>query len=183
VSPDGRTVAFVVERVDMDAACYRSAIWLATADGSSPPAQFSAGAEHDDNPAWSPDGRRLAFTRSESSAGGSGDDAASRHQLLVAPVEGPGEVVTVASSKHEGFGDVAWSPDGRLLVYTQRVRAERYEPDDDGRKRRRGPVSRPSRAGQVGEIWTPDSASRSLFGRTWADVAAGQACILNRCDA
>jgi dipeptidyl aminopeptidase/acylaminoacyl peptidase len=128
LSADGRTVAFVVERVDMAAGCYRSAVWLAAVDGSSPPFQFSAGAERDSAPAWSPDGRRLAFTRSTAAPE---PGKPNRHALLVAPVDGPGEVVTVAESKDESFGDVSWSPDGRMLAYTQRVRAERYEPDDD----------------------------------------------------
>ena len=129
LAPDGRTVAFVVLRVDMDAGCYRSAIWLAAVDGSTPPVQLSAGREHDSGPAWSPDGRRLAFTRSRATPGG--DPSTERHRLLIAPVDGPGEVVTVATSTDEGFADLAWSPDGRLLAYTHRVRDERYKPEHD----------------------------------------------------
>ena len=35
VSPDGRLIAFVVARVDLDANRYRSSVWLAAADGTS----------------------------------------------------------------------------------------------------------------------------------------------------
>ena len=37
LSPDGRTVAFVVTRVDPDANEYRSQIWLTPVDGETPP--------------------------------------------------------------------------------------------------------------------------------------------------
>ncbi|HKA04156.1 MAG TPA: hypothetical protein VKD67_07495, partial [Acidimicrobiales bacterium] len=45
VSPDGSQVAFVVSRIDVDANCYRSQIWLAPADGSRPAEPFTSG-EH-----------------------------------------------------------------------------------------------------------------------------------------
>ncbi|MGH9211270.1 MAG: S9 family peptidase [Acidimicrobiales bacterium] len=163
LSPDGGTIAYVVERVDMDASCYRSAIWLAAADASTPPVQFSAGADSDGGPAWSPDGRRLAFTRSRATPGGSDDESARRHQLLVAPVDGPGEVVTVAASKEEAFNDVTWSPDGQLIAYTQRVRDQRYEPDDER--------LRPPR--RIDRIWNRlDSVGWTVDRRSHVFVAA-----------
>ena len=81
VSPDGRRVAFVVTRVDLEGNRYRSAVWLAAVDGSVPPYPLTAG-DRDGQPVWSPDGRRLAFTRGHDDGGGS---------LHVLPVEGPGE--------------------------------------------------------------------------------------------
>ena len=50
VSPDGRMIAFVVARVDVEKNRYRSAVWLAAADGSSPPYPLTAG-EHGDGAA------------------------------------------------------------------------------------------------------------------------------------
>jgi dipeptidyl aminopeptidase/acylaminoacyl peptidase len=151
VSPDGATVAYVVSRVDLEANRYRSAIWLAATDGSSAPYQFSAGEHGDVGPEWSPDGRRLAFTsrRSEDK------DGKRTGTLHVAPVSIPGEVVTLAE-RDEGFGELAWSPDGARLAFTSR---EPTEKEDDDRKRPPRKIERLfSRLDSVG--WTIDRPSR-----------------------
>ncbi len=117
VSPDGRRVAVVVTRVDLDADRYRSAVWLAAADGSTPPRPLTAGEDSDANPAWSPDGTRLAFTRS----------AAGRHRLLVMPIGEPGEPVVLAE-RAEPLGGLAWSPDGSRLAFVSREPRPAAEP-------------------------------------------------------
>ena len=56
---------------------YRSAVWLAPADGSAPPRQLTLGRKHDSAPRWSPDGRTLAFLSDRSAvlrAGGGADE-------------------------------------------------------------------------------------------------------------
>ena len=82
VSPDGRTIAFVVSTVDPGSHEARSAVWSVPADGASAPRRLTFGGSRDANPRWSPDGRWLAFTSAR------GDDPA---QLFVLPVDGPGE--------------------------------------------------------------------------------------------
>ena len=57
LSPDGRRVAYVVSRIDEEASAYRTAIWVATLDGSEEPRQFTAGERNDGSPRWSPAGR------------------------------------------------------------------------------------------------------------------------------
>ncbi len=126
VSPDGRRVAYTVTRVDLDENRYRSAIWLAAADGSTPPRQLTAGDKGDGQPAWSPDGTRLAFTRKREAEG----DSPSEQTLLVLPVDGPGEGVVLAH-REEAIEHPVWSPDGRSIAFTSRVRDERYEPKEE----------------------------------------------------
>ena len=46
-----------VTSIDREASEYRSAVWVARADGSEPPVQFTAGEKRDTMPRWSPDRR------------------------------------------------------------------------------------------------------------------------------
>ncbi|CAN5559457.1 S9 family peptidase [soil metagenome] len=114
LSPDGSRVAFVVTTVDLDENTAVRRVWLDDAPVSAGP--------HDGGPAWSPDGRFLAFT---SRRGETSGDAT----LHVLPVAGPGEVRTVCTLP-EGIGDVTWSPDGRWIAFASRTRDERYDAKD-----------------------------------------------------
>ena len=118
VSPDGTQVAFVVTRVDFETNKYRSQVWLAAADGSTPPRVLTSG-DNDSNPTWSPDGTQLAFTSRRSAKKG-------ETTLHVLPLGVPGETRTVATMK-DGVSEVAFSPDGRWLGFISRTPDARYE--------------------------------------------------------
>jgi dipeptidyl aminopeptidase/acylaminoacyl peptidase len=121
VSPDGASIAFVVSQVSYEKNKNFSRVWLAAADGSSRPRPVSGG-EHDSGAAWSPDGAELAFV---SRRGEKKGDAT----LHVLPVDG-GETRTLATMK-EAIDRVRFSPDGRWIAFTSRVRDERYEAEDE----------------------------------------------------
>ena len=123
LSPDGRTVAFVVWGVDRDANDYRSAIWLAPVDGSDPPRQFTSGKKRDASPRWSPDGSQLAFVSNRESE---------KAQLYVMPASG-GEARKLTDLK-EDVTEPVWSPDGARLAFVARVPDPGYE-ELDNRKR------------------------------------------------
>lgn len=61
LSPDGRFVAFAIKAVAPGKDGYRTSLWIAPTDGSSPARQLTVGARNDTQPRWSPDGRTLAF--------------------------------------------------------------------------------------------------------------------------
>jgi len=127
VSPDGRLIAFVVTRVDLKKNRYRSAVWLATADGSAPPYPLTTGEHGDQQPRWSPDGRRLAFTSRRSEEEGV-------HTLHVAPIGIPGETLTICE-RPEAIEEPVWSPDGTRIAFASRERSGRYADGDDERGR------------------------------------------------
>ncbi len=122
--PDGREVAYVVWSIDGEENEYRQAIWLASADGSSPPRQFTSGPK-DSQPRWSPDGTQLAFVS------GRGDEKTKR-QLYVMPTGG-GEPRKLTDLK-EDVGEPVWSPDGTRIAFTARVPDEAYEEEDDKKR-------------------------------------------------
>jgi dipeptidyl aminopeptidase/acylaminoacyl peptidase len=143
LSPDGATAACVVWSVDRDANEYRSAIWLAAADGAAPPRRFTSGEKADGDPRWSPDGARLAFTSNR---------ADKTSQLYVMPVAG-GEPRRLTSLK-EDVTQAVWSPDGTSIVFVARVPDAAYEEEDEKKRPPRRLTRLQYKLDSVG--WTAD---------------------------
>ena len=61
ISPDGRWVVYVVAPVGRRGERSLSALWVAAADGSSPPGKLTAGTAMDSGPRWAPDSASLFF--------------------------------------------------------------------------------------------------------------------------
>ena len=120
VSPDGRTAVVAVTRLDLDADEYRGQLWTVPTDGSAPARPLTHGHQAS-APAFSPDGRWLAFLAAEPQG---------KPQVHVMPAAG-GAPRTL-TDHHLGAGAPVWSPDSRRLAYTARVpEAGRYGTDED----------------------------------------------------
>ena len=111
VSPDGKWVVFTLTEPSYDPQQQRSDLWMAPAMGNGEPRRltFTKGSESD--VAWSPDGRRIAFT-----ARREGDDAS---QIYVLDLDG-GEAVRVTDLS-TGASSPRWSPDGKRLLFQSTV--------------------------------------------------------------
>src|SRR4051795_8298299 len=109
VSPDGRTAVVAVSRLDLDADEYRSQLWTVPTDGSAPARPLTSG-HRDTAPAFSPDGRWLAYLSAEPKG---------RPQLHVMATAGGGP--RRLTDHHLGAGAPVWSPDSGRLAYAARV--------------------------------------------------------------
>ncbi len=121
--PDGKRVAFVVSRMDLEHDRYEQRLWLW--DGVAARA-FTHG-PGDTRPRWSPDGTRLAFLRASGEPG---------KPAQVAVMSAAGGEAAVISSFGLGATEAEWSPDGGRLAV---VGAEWLDPDLSEEERKRRP--------------------------------------------
>jgi len=128
LSPDGRRVAYVVNRIDAEANRYRSAIWLAALDGSEEPTRLTSGERSDGSPRWSPDGRWLAFVSNRAGE----DEEKAPDELYVLSADG-GEPRRLTEGK-EDVQSIAWSPDSQRIAFARRVQDAAYEEEDERRR-------------------------------------------------
>ncbi|MCP5114821.1 MAG: S9 family peptidase, partial [bacterium] len=108
ISPDGTTVAFVVQTVDLDQSKQPKQIFTVPVTGGSPKRITWAG-ESNHRPRWSPDSRRIAFL----------SDRSDSTQVWIMEFDGsnPRQVTDLAT---EADG-VLYTPDGENLVFTSDV--------------------------------------------------------------
>jgi dipeptidyl aminopeptidase/acylaminoacyl peptidase len=124
ISPDGRRVVYTISELGKWKDNKRvNSIWIADADGSN--ARRFLANEKDRTPAWSPDGRSIAFlsTRDAAPAARDADGADSGAQVWVIPVDG-GEASKLTDHKGN-IRSFEWTKDGTSIVFL----AERVKPE------------------------------------------------------
>jgi dipeptidyl aminopeptidase/acylaminoacyl peptidase len=113
VSPDGAWACVAVTRYDMQSNEARSNLWLLSTDGRVQ-RQLTRG-KHDAEPAFSPDGRQIAFVSRRKDDGESGTDKPESSQLYVIDVDG-GEARRITHLE-TGVSGIRWFPDGKRLAF------------------------------------------------------------------
>jgi TolB protein len=110
-SPDGRRVAYagILSSDDSD-----RGIFSLDADGGGLTTLYDVPGAYDSAPAWSPDGRQIAF---ESDADVAGANPEGDMELWVMQADGARPTQLTRNAAHDE--GPAWSPDGRLLAFTR----------------------------------------------------------------
>lgn len=118
VAHDGSLAVYGVQSIHTakpDEYSYRTHLW--SVDLTTPqakPVQLTHGDRNDGAFTISPDGRQLAFIRSD----GAGERR--RGQVWLMPLRGPGEATPLTTLEH-GAAAVSWRPDGKALLVTSAV--------------------------------------------------------------
>ncbi|HMC22567.1 MAG TPA: S9 family peptidase, partial [Thermoanaerobaculia bacterium] len=108
IAPDGKRIAYVLTRADMERSVYNSDVWLIGADGTND-IQLTHSTGTDNHPRWSPDGSKIAFLS---------DRDGGRNAIWVIPANG-GESEKLTNEKG-GIADFEWSPDGMTIAFAMR---------------------------------------------------------------
>ena len=112
LSPDGQWIAYSVSTPDVEKNTSRSAIWIvstSTSASGGPPRRLTSGEKRDSDPAFSPDGKKVAFLSNRE--GGM--------QVWLADLAG-GEPSKATSFPTE-VKSFKWAPDGRSFVIASDV--------------------------------------------------------------
>jgi dipeptidyl aminopeptidase/acylaminoacyl peptidase len=120
VSPDGRWVVFPLTEPAYDETKEIVDLWIVPGDGSAKPRRLTSAKGSESGPAWSPDGRRVAF-----SAKREDDEVA---QIYVIDVAGGGEARRLTSCALACRAPV-FGPDGRSVLYQGSVYAGAADAD------------------------------------------------------
>ena len=173
ISPDGASIAYVRAGVDPDSLRRHSHIEFVPFAGTtenSPARRLTAG-PLDSTPTWSPDGRTLAFLRSQRSE----DGTISQAQLWILPADG-GESTQLTDLRGT-VRSITWLPDSSALIAAAEV--DPNAPDSDADKT----IPTPKRVNRIyfradGIGWRGDT-HRQLFR---VDVATSEAKQITRGD-
>ena len=170
IHPRDRVVAFTAE-----VGGARQLFTMSLRGTGAPPTQITASEKAVSDPQWSPDGRRLAFTR---------DD-----EIWI--VESDGSRLTRVAAKPAGGHDPRWSPDGRRLAFLSRRRGWTQVWLIDAPVPRRGRPQRDPRPPEAAAItpagvdvesvaWSPDGTRLAVMAQQRPDdLTSSQIAIVD----
>lgn len=132
LTKDGSRAAFTVTSIEPDETGkldykYLTQIWGLSTSGNAAPVQLTSAREGAAQPAWSPDGKQLAFVR----------PVEGKPQVFILSMEG-GEPMQLTKYKY-GATNPKWSPDGRQILFSSSIAFQDLLKDSLLNKARNGP--------------------------------------------
>ncbi|HKA22683.1 MAG TPA: S9 family peptidase [Blastocatellia bacterium] len=118
ISPDGRYVAYQVQKTNWEENAFETEIWIARVD-TGETYRLTNSKKSNSNPVWSPDSKRLAFIS---------DRDGKRQIYIIAPAGGEAIQLTNVETSVSGM---SWSPDGSSIAFTA------SDPESKARKDRK----------------------------------------------
>ncbi|MDP3680103.1 MAG: S9 family peptidase [Flavobacterium sp.] len=114
LTKDGKRAAFTVTSIEADENNkldykYRTQIFTTNTLNNSVPVQLTTNKDGATRPAWSPDGKQIAFTRS----------VEDKTQIFILSMEG-GEPIQLTKHKY-GASNPKWSPDGKRILFSSSI--------------------------------------------------------------
>jgi Tol biopolymer transport system component len=123
LSPQGDRVAFCVKRLDRKENRYTSHLYVMALEGRSRPRQLTRGLVLDAQPAWSANGRDLAFVS---------DRDGEKTNVWILPLEG-GEPRQLTKLSGGPVASLSWSPDGKELLF-EHISVPKVDPEERKRQ-------------------------------------------------
>jgi dipeptidyl aminopeptidase/acylaminoacyl peptidase len=122
LTKDGTKVAFTLTSIEPDQKnildyTYRTQIYSASTSDTLAPLQLTTSQEGARKPAWSPDGKQLAFTRY----------VEEKSQIFILSMDG-GESVQLTTFKY-GANNPKWSPDGKKILFSSSISLQELRKD------------------------------------------------------
>ena len=181
LTKDGSRAAFTVTSIEADENSkldykYRTQIYIISTSKNSLPIQLTTAREGGAQPAWSPDGKQLAFTRT----------VGEKAQIFILSMDG-GEPIQLTKHKYGG-GNPKWSPDGKQILFSSSISLQDLLKDSVLNRSQSLPAWSSEKPGlEKNEQWRPGVTKPNPNGslaeiRVFLDsnVAGKKAIVLNK---
>ncbi|HKR64134.1 MAG TPA: S9 family peptidase [Thermoanaerobaculia bacterium] len=142
VSPDGKWIAYDASTIDLAANARRASIYLVPADGSAPGRALTDITKQEESPAWSPDGKTLAFLSNREG------DAKQVWLYDVASAK-----ARKFTSLAGGAASVKWAPDGSGLLVVSDIYPDCGVDPDCAKQKDAAAEKKPSKARVIDNLF------------------------------